>query len=99
MGSRVQLHNILKGITNNVYFQPPGTQDIHYPCVIYTRSMEKKIFANDKPYNTQLGYTLIIIDANPDSLLPSKVSELPMCKFDRGYRSNNLNHFVYNLYY
>lgn len=44
-------------------------------------------------------YTVTIIDRNPDSAIPNKVAELPLCSFNRFYTADNLNHFVYNLYF
>lgn len=57
------------------------------------------MYANGEPYMHVIGYKVTIIDANPDSLIPGKIALLPMCSFDRHYKSNNLNHDVYNLYY
>lgn len=51
------------------------------------------------PYNYRVGYQVTVIDRNPDSLIPGKIASLPMCKFDRHYKAENLNHDVYNLYY
>jgi hypothetical protein len=42
---------------------------------------------------------ITIIDANPDSDIPAKVGNLPLCKFNRHYTADNLNHDVYNVYY
>lgn len=41
----------------------------------------------------------MVIDKNPDSIIADKVESLKMCSFDRHYTADNLNHFVYNLYY
>lgn len=70
-----------------------------YPCIVYSISKIPTTFANNKPYNHQTGYQLIIMDRNPNSLLMSKIAELPMCVFERHYTKDNLNHYVYNLYY
>lgn len=101
MASRVQLQTLLEALidSSNVYFQPPETVKLSYPCIIYSRSLNKTKFANDEPYNHQVGYTVTVVDKNPDSSLPDKIKSLPMCIFDRHYTSDNLNHDVYNLYY
>lgn len=101
MGKRVQLQELLEDLigSENVYFQPPESKKLCYPCIIYTRSLGETQFANDKPYSHQIGYSVIIIDQNPDSDIPGKVAALPMCIFDRHYTANNLNHDVYKLYY
>jgi hypothetical protein len=101
MGKRAQLQVALEALigSTNVYFQPPETVKLKYPCVIYERNSIKTKFADDNPYNHQTKYQVTVIDKNPDSDLPQKIGGLPMCSFDRHYTSDNLNHDVYNLYY
>ena len=99
MGSRMDLQTLLKTITTHVYFQPPETMKIQYPCVVYKRDGLKTLFANDKPYQHKTRYQIIVIDRDPDSDIPAKIAALPLCLFDRSYPSNNLNHDVYNLYF
>ena len=72
---------------------------MNYPCIVYRRSDIDTDFANDKPYNTYKRYQVIVIDTNPDSVLPDRVGKLPKCSFDRHFTADNLNHDVYNLYY
>ena len=102
MGSRLQLHEILTGLIapNKVYFQPPEDLKLIYPCIIYSRgTIDTTMYADDKPYQNKMRYDLIIVDKNPDSELFDKVASLPMCKFQRHYTADNLNHDIYNLYY
>ena len=101
MGQRVDLHKKLCDIlgTTNVYFQPPETIKIKYPCVIYERSSNNVKFADDNPYTTRRRYTLTVIDKDPDSELPDKISMLPLCTSDRMFTSDNLNHYVFDIYY
>lgn len=101
MGQRLALHQILKDIleSDNVYFQPPPTVKLNYPCIIYRRSDIKTVFANDNPYSTNKRYQVTVIDADPDSLIPDKVGRLAKCLFDRHFTANNLNHDVYDLYF
>lgn len=106
MGSRLGLHALLQDLIGsrpdggkNVYFQPPESVNMNYPCIRYSLNRVDTKFANDKPYNHQVQYQVMIIDDDPDSIIPSKVSELPRCSFDRNYTANNLNHYVYNIYY
>ena len=106
MGQRLNLHNILidiLGTTNEdvsrVYFQPPETIKLTYPCIVYERSRINTNFANDKPYAQQKQYTVTVIDKNPDSLIPDKISKLPMCTFSRHFTADNLNHDVFNIQY
>ena len=101
MGQRLALHQILKSLLGSdyVYFQPPSTVKMNYPCIVYRRSDIDTEFANNDPYNIHKQYQVTVIDPNPDSLIPDKVGKLPKCLFDRHYTADNLNHDVYNLYY
>jgi hypothetical protein len=101
MSKRTDLHNILIATlgSNNVYFQPPPSVMMTYPCIIYQRNDINIKHANDFVYSQKVGYTVTVIDRNSDSLIPDKMLTLPMCKFDRHYTAENLNHDVYNLYY
>lgn len=101
MGTRVQLQALLENLigSSNVYFQPPETVKLVYPCIIYSRDAEETLFADDQPYTRAIGYKVMVIDKNPDSDIPRKVAVLPMCRFLTHYTKENLNHDVYNLYY
>jgi hypothetical protein len=56
-------------------------------------------YADDGLYLHTKRYLLTVIDHDPDSNLPDKVEELPMCRFDRFFASENLNHHVFNLFF
>ena len=42
---------------------------------------------------------MTIIDKNPDSQLPDKLGELPLCRLNRVYTADNLNHYVFDIYF
>lgn len=99
MAPRLALHNLLKTLCGNVYFQPPGTDSMVYPCILYERDYMVTKFANDLPYQNTKRYSVTVIDRNPDSEIPDKVAALRLCKFSRHYTADNLHHDVYNLYF
>lgn len=101
MGSRLDLQNILELLlgNTNVYFQPPPSFQMSYPCIVYNRSDIDTAFANNQPYKHEKQYTVTVIDANPDSLIPDKVAALPRCSFDRAFKTDQLNHDVFTLIY
>jgi hypothetical protein len=101
MSRRLELHDILVRLlgSGNVYFQPPSTVKMHYPCIVYRRSQLVLRRANDALYRYTQVYTVTVIDPDPDSDVPIRVSNLPLCRFDRHYTADNLNHDVYSVYY
>lgn len=101
MAPRLELHSILVDIlgSKNVYFQPPPTLKMSYPCIVYKRDYSDTSFADDKPYIQVKRYQLTVIDRDPDSEIPDKVAKLPKCAFDRFYTADNLNHDVFKLFF
>lgn len=106
MSRRLELQEILQQVIGvrddgkaNVYFQPPATVKMNYPCIVYGRSDGFTAFADNNPYLVRLRYQITVIDPDPDSPIPSKISMLPTCMFDRHFTAENLNHDVFNLYY
>lgn len=98
---RLDLHFILCDIlgSNNVYFQPPESVKLKYPCIIYKLNDMNIDYADDKIYSYKKRYSITFIDKDPDSLIHEKIFELPYCSFNRSYAADNLNHWVYDLYF
>lgn len=101
MNKRLELQSILEEIlgSRNVYFQPPSSVRMEYPAIVYSRKSIDNKHADDSVYMQDNSYELIVIDKNPDSDIVSRVSELLLCRFDRHYKADNLNHDVFTLYY
>lgn len=101
MALRPELQTLLVDIlgSDNVYFQPPPTIKMTYPCIVYRRDYAETVFAENLPYKITKRYQVTVIDPNPDSDIPMKIAKLPMCVFDRFFTSDNLNHDVYNLFF
>lgn len=101
MAPRLSLQTLLTALlgSSNVYFQPPPSLAMNYPCIVYKRDDVNTEFADNKPYKHKKRYQVTVIDRDPDSVIPDKVAALPMCVFDRFFTADNLNHDVYNLYF
>ena len=99
MGRRLQLQTLLEAMCDNVYFQPPASVQMQYPCIVYERDTADTEFAGNQPYRYTQRYQVTVIDRNPDSEIPGKVATLPMCTSNRNFVADNLNHDVFQLYY
>lgn len=101
MAPRLELQIILEGVlgTRNVYFQPPPSLQMQFPCIVYKRNDAQTEFADNHPYISTKRYQVTVIDRNPDSLIPDKIGALPLCLFDRSFAADNLNHDAFNLYF
>lgn len=101
MAQRPDLQAVLVGLlgSDQVYFQPPPSVQMQYPCIVYNRENEDRRHANNRTYAHKKRYTVTVIDANPDSPIPDRVGNLPLASYDRFYTSDNLNHDVYTLFF
>lgn len=85
---------------NHCYFEPPSNIKMNYPCIIYHISKALDDFADGLRYRSYNGYTVTVIDVNPDSKIPKKLREtLKYCQSDRSYTVDGLHHFVHDVYY
>lgn len=99
---RVLLHEILKKVlgNDNVYFQPPSTVKMKYPCIIYSVDRIKTIRADNKAYVNNRAYQVISITANPDTDIREDMLEaFDHCYFERDYTSDGLLHNVFTIYF
>ena len=101
MATRVDLQNVLEELlgSRNVYYQPPESLKMNYKAIVYTRKTIDNSYANNSVYKQNYAYEITVIDKNPDSEIVNKVSKLSTCRFDRHFKSDNLNHDVFTLYY
>jgi len=102
MASRLNLQQALETIlgVRRVYFHPPETIKLQYPCIIYEDNGRSVLPANNKKYLKFRRYTGVVIDTNPDSMyIDSIIDTLPYSSHDSTYVSDNLTHFAFTIYY
>jgi hypothetical protein len=100
MEKRLKLDGILRGVDENVhvYFQPPEGMLLDYPAIVYSRSRIRDMRADNIRYLGYDAYQITVIDQDPDSIIVSKMKQLPYCNWDRNFKSDNLNHDVFTIY-
>lgn len=101
MNKPSELGDILKKClgNGNVYFQPPESVSIKFPCIIFGLSSIDSKYADNRPYLHSRKYTVTVVDSDPNSEVPFRILELPACSFERFFISDNLNHFVFSIYF
>lgn len=94
------LHERLKEIlgSENVYFQPPESLKLSYPCIVYDLSNIRKTTANNDAYKIDKSYTVTLIHTDPDNEIVDRMIMERFAKFDRYYHKDNLHHFVFTFY-
>lgn len=98
---RLSLHTTLINIlgSENVYFQPPPSLQLKYPCVIYKLDGVKVSHANDKNYLNTKRYLVTVVDRNPDTQTYERVLDLPHSSLETVLVKDNLNQYVCSLYW
>jgi hypothetical protein len=101
MADRLALQALLVDIlgSSNVYFQPPSNITMQYDCIRYELDDIQPKHAGNKPYSLADRYSVTYICRDPDSAIIKELASLPKCLFERSYQADNLNHYVYNLFF
>ena len=85
---------------SNVYFQPPESIKLKYPCIVYELADLDSSYADDKRYRIHDRYSVTFITKDPDHSLIREFPDLFLhCRFNRFYMADNLNHYNYTVYY
>lgn len=107
MASRLKLHeefvNILESggeYDERVYYQPPESIKLRYPCIKYSKDGVNTKYADNRSYMNTNKYEVIVIDYDQDSEIPDKIlNNFQMCSLDRIYTADDLYHFAFTIYY
>jgi hypothetical protein len=96
-----ELQVLLKGLdgVKDAYVQAP-TQGLQYPCIMIERGLPSAAqHADNKLYLFKKAYTITVMDRAPDSPIPDLVEGLQDTRFDRFFRTDGLNHFVFQMFF
>lgn len=101
MARRLELQTLLESLIPNgtVYFQPPAEISMTYPCIVYKRDRAASEHADNLTYRYTKRYQVTVIDRDPDSDIPDRVKELPLCRHAAFFVAHSLNHDVFDLYF
>ena len=96
-----ELQALLKDLdgVQDAYVQAPTTGMLD-PCIMIERGIPSNVsHADNLKYLIYKGYTITVVDRRPDSPIPDLVEALPHAEFNRFFRLNGLNHFVFQIYF
>lgn len=99
---RLFLHSLLRELPylEKVYFQPPESVRLEFPCIVYKWDGNSDKHADDTIYNSRRHYSITIVDSNPDSVIPGVFQKnFTYAKLDGTYTSDGMNHWRYSLYF
>lgn len=96
---RLELDAILRSYCPNVYYQPPESIKLKYPCIIYAMDALKPEYADNLTYLLHIPYSMRYITRDADDETVFKLATLPKCKHGKPYGKDNLYHHPYTIYY
>lgn len=101
MATRMDLHKVLHDIlgSSNVYYQPPESMKIKYPAIVYFLDNVDFLFADNIKYKRMDRYTIQLITRDPEPNFIDDILELNYCNFERSYVTDNLNHFIFEIFW
>lgn len=101
MSSRLELQTLLEQLlgSRNVYYQPPESIKMTYPCIKYRLNDININKADDISYIKNRRYELIIMDTKPDNEVIDDILNLPCTSYERHYEVDRVYHDVIYIYY
>lgn len=101
MHTRLETQTMLETVlgTTNVYFQPDSKVRLQYPCAIYNVAKPNMKYADNGVHLKFSHYRVTIVSKDPDDPKAFALENLPHCAMANWYSADNLNHWVYDLYY
>lgn len=103
---RIDLHQKFRALKDasgkpiHVYYEPPESIKLEYPCIIYSKGRGETVFGNDMPYVFTNAYDVLYVTTDPDDPLPDQIAlSFQMITHKRHYVYENLHHDSYTIYY
>lgn len=83
-----------------VYGKAPTNTTLSYPCIVIKLDTDHVRRADNRPYMKLKKYTLTLITSDIfDNTYDKLVDNLPYCRFENNYISDQLYHYKLVLYY
>ena len=97
--TRLTLQGKLEEIlgSRNVYYNPPESQKMNFPCIVYTKTYIKGIHADNNKYLDFTTYKITVVSKTPDHPAGKAIHNLPTTEFSTNYVKNGFYHEVYIL--
>ena len=98
--TRLELHAALEEFmgNKNVYFQPPESFKIKYPCIIYDFDRVDQVYADNTTYLMNDKYVITVIYREADATYKHDLLRaFNSIRYDRHYKSENLYHDVFTI--
>lgn len=101
MRTRAEFNAVLENIMGpgQVYFQTPDVRQLRPPYIVYDVGRDETVHADNLRYSTQMQYTVQLITRTADDPAIMALMDLPYSSRDRHYVSDQLHHYIFNIYF
>ena len=101
MGRRADLHHILEATlgSKNVYFEPPESFKLSYPCIVYNLEGHGEKMADNDQYNLMKRYAMTYITKKADDPMVDSLERIKYCSLSRAFVAANLHHYAFTIFY
>lgn len=98
---RLKLDKVLRDTLGSahVYFQPPESVRMEYPCIVYNLAKIPAQFADDKAYLLNPKYVIRYVTHKPDDEMRFTLVNVLGVPMIQAYAKDGLYHYIYELYY
>ena len=99
--TRLEFQKFLENLKGDrsVYFQPPSTVLMNFPAIRYNLAQLNDISADNADYQKFKAYLVTYITFDPDDPMIVTLSNLEYSRFEQWYAKDNLNHYVYTIFF
>jgi hypothetical protein len=80
--------------SDNVYYNPPESQKMNFPAIVYNLSDIRQVHADNRKYVDFTSYKITIVSKKVDHPAIRGVLDLPMTKFSTNFTKNGYYHTV-----
>ena len=80
--------------SDNVYYNPPESLKMNFPCIVYNNSYIESIHADNIKYLDYTTYKITVISKKPDHPAIRAILDVPMTKFSANYTKNGFYYTV-----
>ena len=99
---RDKIHSKLSSVPGikKVYFQPPSTKKLEYPCIVYQFEGYDDRYGDNGEYLSWPRYSVTVIDYDVESMIPRYMKAIRgafTVSLNRFFVSDNLNHWVFTM--
>lgn len=86
--------------SDNVYFEPPSSIQMKYPCIVYSLETLYSFKADNQLYHSKRQYQITSITTNPDTDIVEDMEKFfENCSHERRFKSDNLIHDVFRVFF